>query len=355
VGTIDDLSVSWISTRSQPGIVLDGRGSPALGRQASYLAAFDADQPANLQHPWEDEEEFSYYWAYSLGIAYRSVTANKAWKRQVPLRDAPSPALTTSLPGVVLSCDGLLFPCGTGLVVRAEVSGPHDAAGLLGVVEQLGRDAVVTTEGDSTARSMNAVIAGLLNALEVRQLGAVDPGAVAEMHPSTLATVTAATGWPGDPLVQADPVHRLLEGLCRASSDPLAGAVGNLAGARVDAAHDYPDTTRVSVGRGSAVWPTRPAAARLECYHHNLETAIVHAGVLLDAVRLASGQPAESLSEEVKALLRPVVNMLGLMYGGAKVKDMYRSNLIRRQIDASGLVPAISKLRKRLDVGGALS
>jgi hypothetical protein len=102
------------------------------------------------------------------------------------------------------------------------------------------------------------------------------------------------------------------------------------------------------------VWS--PAGSdKLDCYHHNLETAIAHTGVLLDAVRLASGQAPGALSEDAKALYRPVVNVLGLMYGGANVRDIYRSNLVRRQIEDSGLVADISRMRIDLGVGGALS
>jgi hypothetical protein len=78
--------------------------------------------------------------------------------------------------------------------------------------------------------------------------------------------------------------------------------------------------------------------SKLTCYLRNLEMATVQTGALLDAVRWAAGQPQGSLSEDVKTLLRPVVNVLGLAYGGANVRDVYRSTFVRRQIDSSGLV-----------------
>jgi hypothetical protein len=353
VSTIDGTYLSWIATRSLPSIVLDGQGSPAVSRQGAYLAAYANAAAATWQRPWDDEKSHSHYWEGSFGPAYRSVSGDKAWKRQVPLRDASPPALTTALAGVRLVCDRLLFPCGTAVLVRAEIAGAYNAAGLLSVVAKLADDPVVVVPGAVTPKAMRAVVGDLLDSLEVDVLGHVDPGAVADMRSTTVATVTATTGWPGDPVVQADPVHRLLEGLCRTSAAPLTGAVGDLAAARVDAANAFPETTRVAVGRGNAVW-SPGGSDKLDCYHHNLEMALAHTGVLLDAVRLASGQAPGALSEDAKALYRLVVNVLGLMYSGAKLKDVYRSNLVRRQIDQSGLVADISRMRIDLGVGVAL-
>ncbi len=52
-------------------------------------------------------------------------------------------------------------------------------------------------------------------------------------------------------------------------------------------------------------------------------------------------------------MLRSVVTVLSLLYG--KVDAMYASALVRRQIDESGLVAQVSKLRVSLGIGAPLA
>ncbi len=52
-------------------------------------------------------------------------------------------------------------------------------------------------------------------------------------------------------------------------------------------------------------------------------------------------------------MLRPATNILGLQYG--KVTDMYASQVVKADVDGSGLVPQISELRTELGVGLPLS
>jgi hypothetical protein len=354
MSTLDAAVFTWIRTRTQPKRLISAEGSPALSRQQEFAAAFaGAGQSAAWQRPWIGDDSYNYYWARNLGQNYRAVPADRAWKRQVPLRDAAPPHLTTSLPGVSLSSDRFLFPCGTGVVVQAEVSGPLDAAGLLGLAEGLADENVVIAPGSSQPRALASVLGGLLDNIEQQTLGAIDPGVIGEFRPNTIATVTASSGWTGAPISQGSPVHRLLEGLCLMSTAPLSGAVTDLAAAMVTGAHSHPDTVRFSVGGGRAVWlpefTTPHDSKRLLCYHRNLSMATLQTSVLLDAVRLANAQPRESFSEDVKAMLRPVVTALGLLYG--KVADMYASAMIRNQIDKSDLVSEIGQLRVRLGVG----
>jgi hypothetical protein len=315
---------------------------------------FDAgDETAPWQRPWIIEEDYNYYWARNLGQNYRDATADRAWKRQVPLREAARPPLTTSLPGVALKSDRFLFPCGSGVAVEAEVTGKLDAKGLLGLAERLATDTVILTPASAKPRALAAVLSSLLDGLDKQTLGAVPPDLAGELTPLTVATVTARSDWPNGPIKQGSPLHRLLEGLCAMSTAPLNGAVTPLATTLVAGARSNPGTVRLRVGRGRAVWLQNQTdnphdQKKLTCYHHNLSMATIQTSVMLDAVRWASGQPSGSLSEDVKTLLRPVVTVLSLLYG--KVDDMYASRLVRSQIEESGLVPQIGQLRINLGV-----
>jgi hypothetical protein len=358
MGTLDGVSISWVRTRVQPERVRLSAGSPALSPPWRYVEVFQAAGEANAwRQPWIGDESFSNYWALGLGDSYRRATADKAWKRQVPLRKATPPTLTTTLPGVGLRCDQYIFPTGIGVLVTAEISGTFDAPGLMTVVSQLGSKGVITVAG-SAPKPMSAVVGGMLDAVEREVLGHNDQDSVGGLRLETLATVTATTDCPADPLVQADPVHRLLFGLCQLSAAPLAGNIGDLNQALVEEASYYSGTTRVDLGAGRAVWSPGQSSSldgvhKLQCYHQNLSLVTMQTDVLLHTVKWASHLAGSLLTDDVKAVLRPVVNVLGLLYG--KVDDIYTSALVRRQIDRSGLVAAISDFRIRLAVGGPLS
>ena len=358
MSTLDAAVFTWVRTRTQPRRLTDVIGSPTLSRPQAFASAFGAagGAAAAWQRPWNGEDTYNYYWARNLGQNYRAAPADRAWKRQVPLREARPPALTTSLPGVILRSDRFLFSCGTGVVVEAEIMDSLDATGLLGLAGKLATDKVILMPGSTQPRALAATLSGLLDGLERKTLGEVAQDVVGELAPLTVATVTAASDWPNTPVSQGDPLHRLLEGLCGMSAAPLNGTVTDLATALIAGAHSHPDTVRLRVGRGRAVWLqnaiTPHDRQKLTCYHHNLSMATLQASVLLDAVRWAKSQPQGSFSEDVKALLRPVVTVLGLLYG--KVGDMYASRLVECQIDESGLVADIGHLRGQLGVGGPL-
>src|SRR5262249_6495628 len=116
MSTLDAAIFTWVRTRTQPSRLINAQGSPVLSRPQEFAAAFGraADADAAWRRPWIDEVDYNYYWARYLGQGYRDAKADRAWKRQVPLREATPPSLTTSLPGVTLEGDRFLFPCGTG-------------------------------------------------------------------------------------------------------------------------------------------------------------------------------------------------------------------------------------------------
>ena len=358
MSSIDGVSVSWVRTRVLPAQIVGTGANTALAHQPGYLARFPAaGEHAVWRRPWIDDDSFSYFWSRSFGPNYRRVAADKAWKRQVPLREATPPVLTTSQTGVTLATDRFAYPSGVGVVVRADVIGPLDTASLLTIVAALANSNVVSVAGATRPKAMAAVLGDLLDGAERALHESGDPNAVEITKPITIATVTATTDWPTAPVAPADGTHRLLEGLCRLSAAPLTGTVGTLADGLLAEARSHPGTSRYALGRATAALSPNQSgspdgAHRLSCYHLNQTLAALQVGVLLDTARWASTLPVIGLSQSVKDSLAPVVNILGLLYG--KVPDMYASAFVRRQISDSGLVPAIGNLRIVLGVGGPL-
>jgi hypothetical protein len=358
MSSIDGVTISWLRTRALPLQFATGAGLPCLGRQGGYFTAFAGAAGAGAwRKPWIGETSYSYFWARALGPNYVEASADKAWKRQVPLRGQAPPILCAAVRDVDLMQTVFAYPSGVGVAVTAKLMGPHDPTALLALVGRLADEPFVTGAGFTKPRAIAAVLGGLLDDAERALLGTADPGSVGELEPVTIATVTATTDWPAAVICQGDGVHRLLEGLCQLSAAPLTGSVGNLTTELFDEA-SRPGTTRMAIGSGRAIWsPQRSSTSaggyRLGCYHENQILAALQASVLLDTARWASAYQVSSLGGATQQLLRPVVNLLGMLYG--KVSDMYASAFVRRQIDESGLVPTIGQQRIELGFSGRLS
>ncbi len=364
MASIDSVSVSWVRTRALPGRIQGHGGAPALGDIGKYVASFAdaAQRSAAWTRPWLAQPTFSHYWARVFSDGYRSVTGVRGWGTQTPLRETSPPNVASTEANVVLECSRWVSPAGVGVVVTARITGPLDAPGLLDLLTRLDQAPVIVGGDAPEPRVMAAVLGGLLDGAERGSAGAgggTDPDSVTDAHALTIATVTASTGQPTT-IVSGDPIHRLLEGLCRLRSGPLTATVGDLAAARLatSSQYDNADTTRLIIGAGRAIWaPVKSADAdgrrRLRCYHENQVLAAVQTSLLLNCVRWASEQPLSALVGTVGALVSTTVQVLGRSYGQAS--GAYASAFTFRQIQDSGLVAAIGKLRQSLDVGGPLT
>jgi hypothetical protein len=358
MSTIDGISISWVRTRAVPAQIIQLQVGDGLTSRQRYLTHFaTAGQWEAWRQPWIGDESFSYFWSRSFGPNYRMTAADKAWRRQVPLREAVPPVLTTAQRGVTLTADRFVFPSGVGVVIRADLTGQLTPEGALEIVAALANSQVVNAAGFPAPRAIAAVFGDLLDGAEQISVEGGDPNAVENNQPMTIATITATSDWPVGPVAAGDGNHRLLEGLCRLSKAPLTGTIHPLEECLLDEADSHPGTTRYVLGRAVATMSpdqssTPDGTDRLSCYHSNLTLAALHASVLLDIVQWATTVPFAGLNQSTRESLIATVNILGLLYG--KVPDMYTSAFVRKLIADSGLVPAIGQLRIDLGVGGPL-
>jgi hypothetical protein len=199
-----------------------------------------------------------------------------------------------------------------------------------------------------------AALNELMNQFEVAVTGSIDPDGIGPNEPWTLATVTAATGWtPVVAATQGNEIHRLLESLCKVRSDPLTGAVGQLADMKVKEISAFLDTARVLTGRGACIWSpltaaTAPGASKLQCYHRNLALLIAQTSMLLDTAKWMSQAGPSFLSHPISQTMRVVLQLLGFINGQVEV---YTSRIARRMIKESGQVAEINQLRSQLSAG----
>jgi hypothetical protein len=343
--SLNSLVISWSRTRVQPVRVTDGAGFPRLIQESSYRDAWeDADRQQEWQKPWAGMDGYNNFWGWELGGGYRGASGSKAWKNQVPLRRGPHPQLTLfpGLPGVALDCAQFLYPTGTGAIVTADIRGSYTPTTLLELVARLSNESLVSASG-TPPRSMRKVLDALLDDVDLAALGTPDRDGVQAQELRTVAVITEPTEWDQATLQPASELHRLLAGLCLLSPAPMTGAVPDLDAMLMPPRRaKFVDTVRVARGDGqAAVSRTEQPLKKLACYQGNLALASMQASMLLESVRWAwntGNQPGIG-----KEAMRLVINILGRKYGRAD--SVYSSDLIRRQIDDSGLVAAINAHR----------
>jgi hypothetical protein len=345
MASLNSIVISWSRTRVQPGRITDGTGFPRLIQESSYRDAWeDAGAQQEWQKPWAGPEGYNNFWGWELGGGYRGASGSKAWKNQVPLRRGPDPHMTLvpDLPGVALDCAQFLYPTGTGAIVTADIRGTYTPTTLLEVVARLSNGSLVSVDG-TPPRSMRRVLDALLDEVDRAVLGHPDAEGVQAQELRTVAVITEPTEWDEATLQPASELHRLLAGLCLLSPALMTGSVPDLDPMLMPPRRaKFVDTVRVARGDGQAAVSCTPQPLeKLACYQGNLALASMQTSMLLETVRWArntGNQPGIG-----KEAMRLVANILGRKYGRAD--SVYSSDLIRRQIDDSGLVAAINTFR----------
>lgn len=356
--TVNRARVSWIGSRALPTRINSGEGSPALSRLWTYSEAVQsAGGNGSWSWPWIGDKSFSHLWESNLGGGYRSTRNwDKAWKRVVPLHATNPPEIAASAPEATMQCHEYLFPSGVAAVVVADIQGEFSTLGLLQLVEEVGRRPVLRL-GSRPVMPIPALISALLDGVETQVFGSIDAESVPTRRLETVATVVSTTDAPYALPQQGDETHQLLSGLCRFTSKNSPQSVGDLVQQLLPAASNFPDTARFVDGPARAVWsPSQSedpyASHKLYCYHSNVSFSTLQVDMLLNTVRWASTIGWPSLSQGAKEVLRPQLNLLGLLYGKT---DVYTTRFVRRHIEKSGLVEQISGLRVRSGVGQPLT
>jgi hypothetical protein len=358
MGTVNRFRISWVSSRALPSRIVGGAGDPDLSRQWSYSQAFEAAHGASAwRRPWVGDVSYSHLWESNLGGGYRASTNwDKAWKRVVPLRAGDKPPLSTTVPDVTISCEQYLFPSGVAGMVVADIQGELSNARLLEIAEELGKRSSLSFDGQP-AKKMSAVLGAVLDDAETKVFGAADPEALGTRRPETVATVVSTTDAATDAIEQGGETHKLLSGLCQLTSQISSQNVGELSQDLLAAANHHRETVRLNIGPGRAVWSPmqsndREGVGKLSCFHSNVSFSTLQVDLMLNSARWAASVGWQAIPPPAIDLLRPQLNLFGLLYGKTEV---YTTRFVRRQIDESGLVGPISELRFRLGVGQALS
>lgn len=359
------LSLIWIETVLD---LLEGKAPQApasfLGARFAYATQFDAPSSGagaqlSLERPWpvtRGGEFWSLY--YEDQRPLDALGGKQAWQGVTPFRRRLG-QLQPDWQGARLVREGFLYPHGVAFVVTLTQRANLD-------LTQTGDSALdfrrkpksYSDPGGKASIRLDDMADQARSELRTAAFG---PNATVGRRPtepfSVFTVVTGSNVNPTVPTQDGGDVHRLLDGVtgwsqawASASPPPLAKQALTLR--KGAAAGDV----LYARSRGRAIWfPgsfTRPAGEvrSLSCYHRNLTLVSLQVeslGALAReaALKLGAGQ---AWSQDLTAVARNAVNVLGRLYGG---RSTYRSWSPRSQIEQNGLVPDINTTRANLNIG----
>lgn len=357
---IDDLRLAWIWLEafpaSQVGPLPNTIAGGSLGDPGVYKKAFDqAAPPASLTVPWVPNRTH-YFWKYYLeNITFSSVKAEEAWGKLVPLRQPSGVKFTPKpdwLPGRI-SLHIYHFPHALGLVASANIdAGPlplRDAVNKAQEVSKIGLFDVTWPGGKVGRYTLLQLADEAMDRARKDAFGAAARGQRLS-EPFSLATVVRGQGVnPTVGITEGTAIHKALDGLC-GTSDWANGPGETLANAMLETRRPRPSHDILYARRrGRAVWFPRAFLPRarqshaMACYHQNLMFASLQTESLLALARLADAHGLGTLWPSMQKVVENAAKILGMLYAGEKL--CYRSRSPQRQIDDSGLVATIDKLR----------
>jgi hypothetical protein len=345
--------LTWVQAVSLPSLVgnLGVRPGPPFGTPGGHTAAITA--AGSSAHAWfrswDAYRAYNRFWYRHLGKRekYWAIDPAKCWPRLVPLWSNTDVDWLGTATTIDVLAERLLFPCAAGVILSLDVTGPLSLDALVKVAAEA-RTGKVYQRAQGNPESLRPLLSGLLDETQQSVLGATDPDATGDNEPLFAATIVAADGVSKPPpLVDGNPLHKRLHALAHADSTTGPPPALTTTSAPVSTSKSGGGILLVD-GRSRVVWsPQKMLDAtktqQLACYHHNLALASVFAEALIAYTGYAAdgGRPHETVKH--------AVNLLGMFYGRAP--DIWSSSAIQRQIDASGRVPDINRLRKSLGWG----
>jgi hypothetical protein len=336
-----------------------------IGDRVAYESRFDAlcDQGQLdlgdglvLERPWPKPYGQGFWYNYfGQRIPLKDVRGALAWKQLIPLRwQIPWPITAARWPGT-LGLEAFFYPHGIALVVTAHAADqrftPTQAAEALLAVRRAAQFTIQWPDGPAETLPLNALADRALERLRALVLDGA--AAVQRVNPSPFSIVTAirGEGTASQQIAVRGTLHRALHALTTWSESYRQDVPALLEDARAAGITGEPEGHVVyGSRRGRAVWlPAlfeRPS--KVACYHRNL----VYAAFTIESLGGLLAQSAAALEQRQRLPPRQrdcaqyAGGIVGRMRG--KIKAMYHTGSVTKQIEQNELVTALELVRTRL-------
>jgi hypothetical protein len=368
------LSLIWAATAIElvSGQNLSGELGMSMGHSFQYQTLFnqvkatgkDGLMPWGIQCPWPDPKGH-HFWAYYLEREPGKADGKVAWSKLVPFRVRPGTKFALTIEASWLTkpsyvrFEVFLYPYGLAVCATVRCAGDftlEQASELIEKVRTSKDYKLRANDGKVRSLSLDAIANEYLSTVSEQALGPEANAVLTAKDPFTLFTVVKATGV--DPTADFEAggkVHALLDYVTiwgkRAPKDLAKIDEAKLTIQKTPLGE--PGDIMYGLKRARAIWFPRRFTRTigkypsLSCYHRNLIYATVHVESLCGLMQttaemLDAGETVDSLPLNHRQCAHQAAGALGRLYGGRK---SYRSYSIRAQIEQSGYVNDIDKVR----------
>jgi hypothetical protein len=319
-----------------------------LGRDDTFGAQFElaqqGRQPNGLQPPWPKPAGQLFWTRYLEGLEPGSVRGAGSWRGLVPLRLRLAASFELAQLPLAVFTEGFLYPHGVGLGITVELTARKPIETVIDALIDLQQKRQLWPPGAQApggSLKLGEYAAQCLSKLRADAFGgAAAAPRVPLDQPFSIATIMRGTDVAVNaPIVDQDPVHRVLEGLTGWSPTWQADSpLPAFAKRRIPTRGNSPPSHALYASkRGRVIWfPAyfgQPGAHNLSCYHRNLFYASLQVESLSALSSVAAQQIAGglALSPMQSDCAQRAAGILGRFYAGAK--STYRSMSVKFHID----------------------
>jgi hypothetical protein len=359
---VRDVRVSLVWVDTFPELLGEASNTPDLTHWETYRDAFTAatNPSETYRRPWPNDDNAGnqFWYNYLRQQPLGTMSAVLAWRRLVPLRAASSsvPQLSISVPNTRAWAEVYRFPLGIAAMIsiRYSLAIADASTPVLDAVAAIIKACTTSSIACGASGPLTAKhLAGNLLAAQRTQQFPSCTNVVHNATPFIVASVISGDGSdPAVAMVEGSDEHRAVQGLATLSTSFKRDRLDSLKHAALEPNHDNAEgDVLYRRHRGRCIWfPRRwgdTGSRASSAYHRNLALASMQTESLVSVVRAVSEAPSAFTrnSFDGDRLVRNASLVLGLLYNGAP--DVYRSESIKAQIDDSGQLEAINKVRSQ--------
>ncbi|NUW37163.1 hypothetical protein HTZ77_38035 [Nonomuraea sp. SMC257] len=324
-----------------------------------------ADPGSILTVPWTQRDgaiaEINNFWHRTSGYRdYAKVSAERAWRAQIPLRLARSTRAVTRDGQHRAMLDGFCHPLGNTIALTHILLGEFSAAELAASLASLERESFyrMADEPDTGWRRLSGMASDLLTRVDEARRADQEPDPGYCPEPFVLVSVIQATGALTEfRTASGGDTHRLLDALADRNRLEEVGEPRPLAEQTITGRAERAGGLIYGKDRARVIWaPYRFLAGGktrwLSCYHRNLLLATALTDAWLGVIAWASGALTEgALPTGGDELVERTARLLGFVYGvRSTAKVVYRSRSTAAQIRDSGLSAELIQAREYIGI-----
>ncbi len=363
---INEIRLSLIWFAPFKGIIDDAAPMAFLSSRDDYIELFTKTQNNETSYslPWGNGSGAHFWQHYFSQKDLANVSSRVAWQRIAPLCLTPMLSVERSKESACrISIDDFIYPHGIAVMLTLGLRGVFSLEDAVENLMLYRNDFQFKTHDSSNQiydLNLNQIADMELSRLWKTVLGINTPKKMPPAEPFSLTTIIDGEADTTNVIIpENSETHRALEALCRFSvswkENPLHPLDSNTC---IDfKAKNYTPACNMIYGlkRARVLWfpeyfvkpDKKKRCTKLGCYHRNLSLASLQTESLINLTTLIYPhiENGSFIPEPSGGFSKKAAGLIGRIYGGVQ-DETYRSGSLRKQIDDSGMVNIINRVRE---------